>query len=145
MMSLAYRATTMATSSARTCKGSECVTHGIRITVEPRYLPSHSDPDTGRYLFNYKVVMHNEGQSCARLRSRKWVIVDSAGEQHEVQGLGVVGHHPNLSPGDHFEYSSFCPLQTAWGTMQGTYVMERDDGSLFEVEIARFFLIGPHQ
>ena len=29
--------------------------------------------------------------------------------------------------------------------MQGTYTMERNDGSLFEVEIARFFLIGPHQ
>lgn len=121
------------------------MTHGIRITVEPRYLPSHSDPENNRYLFNYKVVMHNEGESRARLRSRKWVIVDSDGESHEVQGQGVVGHHPNLMPGENFEYSSFCPLQTAWGTMQGTYVMERDDGSCFEVEVARFFLIGPHQ
>ena len=71
------------------------------------------------------------------------VIVDADGVRHEVQGMGVVGHHPDLKPGERFEYSSFCPLNTSWGTMEGSYVMEREDGSVFDARIKRFFLVGP--
>ena len=133
------------TQVAHGCKGSECETDGIRVIVEPRYLPSHSDPATGRYLFNYHIVIQNNGTGTVRLRSRRWVIVDADGERHEVQGMGVVGHNPVLGPGEKFEYSSFAPLQTQWGTMEGSYVMQREDGSTFEVAVQRFYLVGPHQ
>ena len=35
---------------------------------------------------------------------------------------------------------SGCPLPTTWGTMEGHYVMERDDGSTFQAEVGCFFL-----
>ena len=64
-------------------------------------------------------------------------------EVEEVVGEGVVGQQPRLGPGEHFEYTSFCVLRTPHGSMEGTYRMERDDGSSFEAEIAPFPLIVP--
>jgi len=127
------------------CRGSECETHGIYVSAQPNFLPSHSDPATNRYLFNYRIVIQNNGNESVRLRSRRWSIVDADGERHEVQGLGVVGHNPVLGPGEKFEYSSFAPLQTQWGTMEGSYVLQRDDGSTIEANVGRFYLVGPHQ
>ena len=42
-----------------------------------------------------------------------------------------------------FEYESYCPLSTRWGTMEGEYRFEREDGTLMEVNVARFFLVAP--
>ena len=35
------------------------------------------------------------------------------------------------------------PLRTAWGTMEGTYQMERADKRRFRAQIGRFFLVPP--
>lgn len=125
---------------------SECVTEGIRVEVCPVYLPEHSDPDAEnprarRFAFGYKVTIRNEGETSARLLRRHWVIVDANGEAHEVDGDGVVGEQPYLGPGDEFEYTSWAPIHTSWGTMEGEYEMEREDGSRFRARIARFYLV----
>ena len=49
------------------------------------------------------------------------------------------------SAGEQFEYASYCPLETQWGTMEGTFLMEREDGETFEVQIGRFYLIAQPQ
>jgi len=61
-----------------------------------------------------------------------------------VKGPGVVGQKPSLAPGEHFEYTSGCILQTPRGEMRGTYQMFRPDGSSFDAEIAPFALALPH-
>jgi ApaG protein len=61
----------------------------------------------------------------------------------EVRGPGVVGEQPVLEPGDAFEYTSGCPLDTPFGSMEGTYQMVREDGSRFDAEIERFELREP--
>jgi ApaG protein len=94
-----------------------------------------------RYVFAYKIRISNEGASRAQLLERHWAIVDADGEHHEVRGEGVVGHQPDLAPGQAFEYSSYCPLTTPWGTMEGEYVMEGEDGERFEIGVGRFFLV----
>jgi ApaG protein len=71
------------------------------------------------------------------------VIVDAVGQRHVVEGPGVVGQQPRLEPGQSFEYSSYCPLKTAWGTMEGEFQMRRDDARDFEARVARFYLAGP--
>jgi len=121
--------------------GSETVTDGIRVTVQPQYLREQSAPDQGKWVFAYHVSIRNEGSSPARLRRRHWVIVDADGESHEVEGEGVVGHTPKLAPGGHFQYASYCPLETVWGTMEGSFAFERDDGTEFPVRIGRFYLV----
>lgn len=123
--------------------GSDTLTEGIRVRVVPSYVSAQSDPSQGKYLFTYQITIANEGRLRARLRSRRWLIVDADGEQHEVRGPGVVGQTPDLGPGEQFEYSSFCPLGTPWGTMEGTYEFEREDGSVVDVLVGRFYLVGP--
>jgi len=53
------------------------------------------------------------------------------------------GQQPTIAPGQTFEYSSFCPITTAWGTMEGSHSVETSDGKTAEIPIARFFLVSP--
>jgi ApaG protein len=121
---------------------SDTTTHGIRIIVTPSYLPRESEPGSlpPRYVFSYRIVIRNEGTWKAQLLTRHWIIIDGHGSRHEVQGEGVIGHTPTLEPGQEFEYSSFCPLETEWGTMEGSYQFMRDDGWMFDVMVGRFYL-----
>lgn len=121
--------------------GSEAVTEGIRIVVTPRYLAAESSPDERRYVFAYHVRISNEGDRRAVLRSRHWTIVDAHGHRRNVEGPGVIGEFPDLAPGEHFEYASYCPLETPWGTMEGAYLMERESGEQFDALVKRFYLV----
>jgi ApaG protein len=120
---------------------STAVTQGIRVTVQSAYRPDRSEP--GRFLFAYTVRLRNEGETAAQLLSRHWIITDARGERQEVVGDGVVGEQPHLSPGEAFEYTSFCVLATPHGSMHGTYEMVRPDGSRFDADIAPFALVVP--
>jgi ApaG protein len=71
------------------------------------------------------------------------VITDDNGKVQEVRGDGVVGEQPWLRPGDHYEYSSGAVLETALGTMQGSYQMLADDGTRFDAPIEPFTLSMP--
>jgi ApaG protein len=123
---------------------SDTTTRGIRVQVESFYDEDRSSPEESYYFFAYQVRISNEGTEKAQLLSREWIITDANGEAQRVQGPGVVGEQPTLAPGDVFEYTSFCPLSTAVGTMHGTYHMVLPDGSSFEAEIAPFSLAVPH-
>lgn len=118
--------------------------HAIEVGVTPSYIPEQSDPAQDRYVFRYRITIANRGERSAKLLSRHWIVVDADGDRHVVRGEGVVGRQPELAPRTEFTYSSFCPLRTSWGTMEGTYLFEREDGELFEVDIPRFYLAGPH-
>ncbi|MEM8834464.1 MAG: Co2+/Mg2+ efflux protein ApaG [Planctomycetota bacterium] len=124
-------------------RGSETVTESVRISVTPRYLGEHSEPELGKYVFGYAVRVTNERDDTVRLRSRYWLIVDAEGERDEVRGEGVVGEQPRIAPGATYEYASYCPLESAWGTMEGSYTFEQEDGQRFDAMIERFFLVSP--
>jgi ApaG protein len=119
---------------------SNTITEGIRVRATALYLPQESKPDEGRFFFSYRIMLSNEGTETAQLMSRHWVIINGDGDREDVEGPGVVGKYPLLEPGGVFEYTSFCPLDTEWGTMEGTYTMQRDDGKKFDAVIGRFFL-----
>jgi ApaG protein len=123
---------------------SFATTQGIRVEVVSRYLPERSAPRQRQFLFAYHVTISNEGDEVAQLQSRRWVITDGNGEVQTTEGPGVVGEQPVLEPGMSFEYTSFCPLTTPFGTMHGHYVMIRPSGQSFEVEIAPFMLAVPN-
>ncbi len=123
---------------------SVAVTDGIRISVEPQYVADQSSPRARRYVFAYTVRIQNEGTEAAQLRSRHWIITDGDGRVEEVRGPGVVGQQPLLKPGEHFEYTSGCVLQTPRGQMKGTYQMVRDGGAMFDATIAPFELALPY-
>lgn len=120
---------------------SDTTTDGIRIHAAAQFLPDESEPHNKRYLFGYRITMTNVAAPTARLVSRHWVIVDSEGRRDEVRGRGVIGEYPKLAAGESYSYTSYCPLPTTWGTMEGSYTFQRDDGSRFQVRVGRFFLV----
>jgi ApaG protein len=123
---------------------SEAVTRGVRISVRSSYEPERSDPNRGHWFFSYTIRIENEGPETVQLISRHWIITDANGQTEEVRGPGVVGKQPVLAPGQDFEYTSFCPLGTPFGTMAGTYQMVTLDGDQFDAEIAAFTLSEPY-
>ncbi|HEY0139391.1 MAG TPA: Co2+/Mg2+ efflux protein ApaG [Thermoanaerobaculia bacterium] len=122
---------------------SDTTTRGIRIQVESEYMEERSEPRSNYFFFAYHITMSNVGNETAQLVSREWIITDGDGNVERVQGPGVVGEFPKLAPGDTFEYTSFCPLTTSFGSMQGHYVMKTSTGETFEAEIAPFTLAVP--
>lgn len=116
------------------------VTDGIRITVRPVYLPERSNPTKQQYVFAYFVRIENLSGSMAQLRSRRWRIHDSIGEETVVEGDGVVGEQPTLGHGEVHEYQSFCVLKSDSGHMEGEYLFVREDQTTFEAGIPRFLL-----
>ncbi len=118
------------------------ITDGIRITVRPTFLPGQSRPSLGHFVFAYTVRIENVGQLPAQLLTRLWRIHDSVGlgEDHEVEGEGVVGEQPRIEPGRVHQYQSYCILKSPSGFMEGHYQFVRDDGSTFRAFIPRFDL-----
>ncbi len=128
------------TQSPLEMPSSEAVTNNVRVEVESRYSPQHSQLFQDRWLFQYSIRITNEGSETVQLLSRHWIITDAADHTEEVKGPGVVGEQPVLRPGESFEYSSWCPLKTSAGVMRGTYRMLSETGDQFDIEIAPFAL-----
>lgn len=123
---------------------ASATTEGIRVTVSTQYVSGQSIPSARRYVFAYTVRIENGGRVPAQLRSRHWIITDGNGKVEQVRGPGVVGQQPLLQPGEHFEYTSGCVLETPRGEMRGTYQMHRADGVVFDAQIAPFALSLPY-
>ncbi|HUK12971.1 MAG TPA: Co2+/Mg2+ efflux protein ApaG [Thermoanaerobaculaceae bacterium] len=122
---------------------SDTTTRGIRVQVQPSYIAERSSPAEGSYFFAYRIRISNRGDQTVQLLRRHWIITDGHGRVEEVEGPGVVGETPVLAPGASFEYTSFCPLPTPFGTMQGTYRMKSAAGDEFDAEIGQFSLVAP--
>jgi ApaG protein len=123
---------------------SDTTTRGIRIEVDSIYVEERSDPRAGYYFFAYHIRISNLGNIPAQLISREWIITDSDGNVERVEGPGVVGEQPLLAPGETFTYTSFCPLRTPVGSMQGGYDMQTSSGERFRADIDPFTLAVPH-
>tara|TARA_Y100000588_G_C14063568_1_gene842585 strand:- start:587 stop:1009 length:423 start_codon:yes stop_codon:yes gene_type:complete len=121
----------------------ESLTDGIRVTVRPLFSLAQSDLPDGEFVFSYQIRMENLGEQAAQLLFRHWRIHDAGGEDQEVDGEGVVGEQPLLTPGQTHEYRSFCVLSSPVGFMEGYYTFVRPDGSRFRVAIPRFQLEAP--
>lgn len=122
---------------------SATTTQGIRITVKAEPWPERSAPDLGQHAFTYHVEIANTGNVTAQLLARHWIITDGNGHVEEVKGAGVVGQQPRLEPGQSFAYTSWAMLRTPFGSMRGSYVMVRPDGTQFEARIGEFVLALP--
>ena len=134
-------------ATARRSFGSDTLTEGVRVVVSPRFLADQAaaQDDAAPYVFGYRIRIINESAEPCRLISRHWVILDADGELNEVRGDGVIGKQPHLAPGEQFEYTSFCPLATPWGTMEGSYRFKTDTGRAFDVRIGRFYLVADQE
>ena len=117
--------------------------NSIKIQAYPEFLPERSQPDKSYYFFSYNIKIINNSEIGVKLLSRYWHIKDGKGQTEDIHGPGVVGKTPSIKPKDVFEYTSFCPLQTPIGFMEGSYRMISESGKQFDVAIPRFKLIAP--
>lgn len=117
--------------------------HDIAVSVETRFLDEQSKPQENHYVFAYTITIRNRGSIGARLLSRHWIITDGNGDVQEVRGDGVVGEQPWMSPGQGYDYTSGAVLETAVGTMRGSYRMLAEDGTQFDADIPSFVLSIP--
>ena len=117
--------------------------HGFIIQTQVNYLPDQSDELDNRFVFSYTISITNLGNIAAKLISRHWIITDAHHHVQEVRGQGVVGEQPLLKPNQSFEYTSGTVLTTQVGTMRGSYQMQAEDGTQFDVEIPLFVLSVP--
>jgi ApaG protein len=109
-------------------------------SVQVQFLPDQSQVPAGPYAYAYTITIANSGPVTAQLIGRHWVITDAAGEVEEVRGLAVVGHQPVLKPGESFEYTSWTRLNTATGTMRGTFFCMTEDAHPFDAAVPEFLL-----
>lgn len=120
-------------------------TQDILIEVYPHYVPERSAPEHNQYFYAYKIVITNNGKVACRVIHRHWKIKDGNGKTYDVQGSGVVGEQPMLQPGEHFEYTSFCPLHSPYGNMRGKYQMIDEFGNRFWITVPVFFFRPPRE
>tara|TARA_B100000700_G_C14227632_1_gene482193 strand:+ start:107 stop:502 length:396 start_codon:yes stop_codon:yes gene_type:complete len=118
-------------------------TNGFKVLAKSIYVPEMSDIKKSEYFFAYLIRIINESEDPATLRRRYWKITDGFGDSHIVKGEGVIGEQPTINPGKYHAYSSYCPLKTTFGFMEGHYEMEAHDGSFFNIKVPTFQLITP--
>lgn len=112
----------------------------IEIHVDTKYVASQSSESNKRFAFAYTITIKNSGTETAQLISRSWLVNDANEKTHQVEGDGVVGKQPTLEPGKQFSYTSGTVLSTPVGSMQGYYLMQKEDGETFKVRIPPFRL-----
>lgn len=131
---------TTSTQTGAASRGSVALTRGLRIQTHPVYMSEQSDPDGRQFVFGYRIVITNQSDQTVQIVARHWIIIDAHGNRRDVEGEGVVGQQPTLEPGEAFEYASFCPLPTRWGTMEGSYLV-RAESDEFRAQVQRFFFV----
>ncbi|AFJ48364.1 Co2+/Mg2+ efflux protein ApaG [Shimwellia blattae] len=115
----------------------------VCVQVQSVYIESQSSPDDERFVFAYTVTIRNLGRNPVQLLGRYWLITNGNGRETEVQGEGVVGVQPLITPGNEYQYTSGAVIETPLGTMQGHYEMVDEQGNGFRVAIPVFRLAIP--
>lgn len=120
------------------------ISEGVTISVETFYQPDYSNPESNEYMFAYRITIENNNTFPVQLLRRHWYIFDSDNTHREVEGEGVIGIQPQISPGEKYQYVSGCNLKTEMGKMHGTYLMENiHSKKTFNVNIPAFEMTVP--
>ena len=115
----------------------------IAISSKVEYIKERSAPDVPLFLFSYTIQISNRTGIAIKLLNRHWEITDGNGLVNIVNGEGVIGLQPIISHEESFEYTSFCPLPTQLGIMNGWYEMKDENKNLFKVDIPTLNLFTP--
>jgi len=122
----------------------EQITKGIKITVDTNFEGKRYQNLRLYYAFSYSITIENQSSDTVQLISRHWNIFDSLSDLETVDGEGVVGEKPIISPKESYTYNSHCLLSSAIGAMNGYYNMINFSSSKqFKVLIPTFHLMIP--
>ncbi|KAL2310063.1 hypothetical protein Nmel_006301 [Mimus melanotis] len=129
----------------------DCVatTEDITVSVSTSFLPELSSVHPPHYFFTYRIRIEMSKdalpENICQLESRYWRITNAKGDVEEVQGPGVVGEFPVISPGKVYEYTSCTTFTTTSGYMEGYYTFHclSNKDRFFNVTIPRFHMVCP--
>lgn len=111
---------------------------GLRVVIDRVvYVPTLEAPPDRPYPFVYFITIDNQSAETVTIRGRKWVVTDITGQQIVVEGDGVVGEFPRLSPGEQFSYNSYHVIGTN-SVADGAFLGVSENGDPFVVRIPRF-------
>lgn len=95
---------------------------GLWVSVDRvEYMESQYTPSDRPHQFVYFITIHNDTQQPVTIVGRKWIVTNAAGHKLVVEGEGVVGQFPRLSPGDQFHYNSYHLLDSD-SVAEGAYL-----------------------
>jgi ApaG protein len=121
------------------------MSQAVQIEVSTKYLGKQNHPqNTQMFVFSYTVNITNKSDEDVKLLSRYWLITNGDGEKVEVQGDGVIGEQPVISPNQTYTYTSASMLKTQVGTMEGFYNFESHTHRTFKAPIPMFSLAVPN-
>ncbi|XP_024144913.1 F-box only protein 3 isoform X1 [Oryzias melastigma] len=130
-------------------KGCVATTGDITVSVSTSFLPELSSVHPPHFFFTYRIRIEMSSaaspEAACQLDSRYWKITTSDGNVEEVQGPGVVGEFPVMTPGKVHEYASCTTFSTPSEYMEGHYTFHRlaNKEEVFQVAIPRFHMVCP--
>ena len=120
------------------------ITRGIKVSIKTSFEGTYYKESKLHYAFEYIVKIENQSKELVQLNSRHWNILDSLNDDETVDGEGVIGKKPVLTPGEVHTYSSGCLLASPYGAMYGFYRMiNLNSTKKFNVVIPAFKLSAP--
>ncbi|XP_063734192.1 F-box only protein 3-like isoform X2 [Eleginops maclovinus] len=130
-------------------KSCVATTGEITVSVSTSFLPELSSVHPPHFFFTYRIRIEMSSsaspEASCQLDSRYWKITTSDGKVEGVQGPGVVGEFPIMTPGKVHEYASCTTFSTPSEYMEGFYAFHRlaNKEEVFDVEIPRFHMVCP--
>ncbi len=120
------------------------ITKDIKVSVKPSYEGNFDSIEGSVDVFSYQVIIENNSNHTIKLLKRRWLVLDAADYDYEIEGNGVIGEQPILLPGEKHTYESGSQLKCPIGAMKGSYLFKRlADNKKFQVEIPHFHLLAP--
>lgn len=99
------------------------VTKGIKVSVLTSFEGTFFKNYKMHFAFGYTITIENQSKDPVQLTSRHWQIYDALNDMELLDGEGVIGKKPVISPGESHTYSSGCLLASPIGAMKGHYKM----------------------
>jgi ApaG protein len=112
---------------------------GLKVTVDRLlYQRLKTEQSEKPHSFIYFISIHNNSDVAVTIRGRKWVVTHDDGSVLVVEGDGVVGETPVITPGSKFSYNSRHIIGTNTAVAEGSYLGVDDAGRCVVVRIPRF-------
>ncbi len=102
------------------------------------YNPHEEGTPDRPYGFVYHITIHNDSPRVVTIRGRKWVVTNvDNNSKLVIEGDGVVGESPRLTPGTQFHYQSYH-LIASDSVAEGAYLGLVEDGERVFTKIPPF-------
>lgn len=120
--------------AAGPCQLPGC-TDTVAVDVATEYRPDASDPDRGRYVWDYRATIYNRSDVTLHIQEQEWLFEDQDGRLYDHRESGIDGMRPAILAGQGYWHDGRVTLHTPNGSLEGWYWVSTPDGERFQVII----------